>query len=201
MNWKILLWTLLLSLLLFFTLVYLGMKFQWVKGLQDKKILENDKVTLSIPLTPIKTLQDDSANKQRPTDYPETVDKPEKSTPPLHRFSHSLVGEAMPSINFSGMSLEWVIKECGRISKQVGVPADRLQQSITECTTRHFKQNAPENKYKTGDVTNADNIQSKLKKQCEENLPPDQQALFSREEMQLLIDECIVDLRKRQIDN
>ena len=201
MNWKILLWTLVLSILLFFTLVFLGMKFQWVKGLQDKKILENDKVTLSIPQTPVKTLQDDTSNKQKPADRPEKRDEVEKNTTPPRRFSHSLVGEEMPSIDFNGMSLEWVVEECRRISKQVGIPADRLNQSITECTTRHFKGNPAENQHSTDHVANSRNIRAKFKKQCKESIPIDQQALFSREEMQLIIDECIADLHKRQMEN
>jgi len=193
MKWKTLLWTLVLSILLFFTLIYLGMKFQWVKGLQDKKILENDKVTLSIPQTPVKTLQDDTSSKQKSAD--------DLETPPPRSFSHTLVGEEMPSIDFNGMSLELVVEECRRISKQVGVPADRLHQSITECTTRHFKENTPESQNKTGDTANSPNILSSLKKQCKESIPLEQQALFSREEMQLLIDECVSDLNKKQIKN
>jgi hypothetical protein len=196
MKWKTVLWTLVLSILLFFTLIYLGMKFQWVKGLQDKKILENDRVTLEIPQTPVKTLQDDTSNRKKTENHPETMDKTNKSPPPPLSFAHSLVGEKMPSIDFNGMSLERVVEECRRISKQVGVPADRLHQSVTECTTRNFKGHASTNKHTTDHVTNSRNIQSKLKKQCEASIPADQQTLFSTEEMQLLIDECIAELNK-----
>jgi hypothetical protein len=37
-----------------------------------------------------------------------------------------------------------------------------------------------------------------LRKQCKAKIPPEQRVLFSREEMQLLMDECVADLRKNK---
>ena len=53
MKYKTLFWTIVLSIFMFFILVYLGIKFQWVRALQDKKVLENEKIVLKIPKKPV----------------------------------------------------------------------------------------------------------------------------------------------------
>ena len=201
MKWKTLLWTVVLSVLIFFTLVYLGMKFQWVDALQDKKILKNEKVVLDIPKNPqieavVPALVDE---KQRSGELntveveeavvEEVADTTKEEKP---SFSYSLVGEETQLLDFTGMPLEMVVEECGRISKKVGVPAEQFNQSVNECARRNFQGRTADN------PSRSRNVKAKFRKQCKNSIPEDQQALFSPEEMKLLIDECVADLHKRK---
>jgi outer membrane biosynthesis protein TonB len=106
--------------------------------------------------------------------------------------SPSLVKEKTQLINFSGMSLERVVKECHRISKKVGIPDQQLNQSVDECSARNFQRNTTRN------VTRSRNVQTTLRRQCKAKIPPEQRVLFSPEEMKLLIDECVADLYKNR---
>lgn len=185
MKWKTLLWTIAVSVLIFFTLVFLGMKFQWVRALQDKKTLENEKVALVIPENPNpKKAKPELIEEKRTTVVAQNNDT--KNT-----FSHSLVGEETQLVDFTGMPLELVIEECRRISIKVGVPVEQFTQSVNECATLNFKGGTSE------DMMHSRNIQTDLRKQCKSTIPIKQQALFSPEEMKLIIDECIADLHKK----
>jgi hypothetical protein len=201
MKWKTLLWTLVLAVLIFFALVYLGMKFQWVRALQDKKMLENEKVTLEIPQNPQKEVVTPELvdEKQRlielnSADMDEAVAKEGRDTGEKVRkgSTYSLIGEETQLVDFTGMPLEMVLEECQRISKKVGIPAEQFKQSVNECATRNFQGRTSDN------PTRSRNIQAKFRKQCKDSIPADQQVLFSPEEMKLLIDECVVDLHKKK---
>ncbi len=186
MTWKTLFWTLVFSILIFFVMVFLGMKFQWVRALQDKKILENEKVVLKIPKAPHSI-----ASK------PELLDEknPVVATATAHikdSFAYSLIGEETQLIDFTGMPLELVREECRRISIKVGVPKERFSQSVKECAIRNFQGKI------SGNVARLRNVQTNLRKQCKNTLSSEQQALFSPEEMKLIIDECVVDLEKKK---
>lgn len=186
MKWKTLLWTIMASILIFFILVYLGMKFQWVQALQDTRRLENEKIILAIPKTsetikPILKLLDE---KERLIKL-----KAEKSN--AKSFAHTLVGEETKRINFKGMALDRVREECRRVSKKVGIPADQFKRSVSECATRNFQGRRVNN------VARSRNLQATLRKQCKQTFPADQQALFSPEEMKLLIDECVDERHKK----
>ena len=203
MKWKTLLWTVVLSIFIFFTLVYLGMKFQWVDALQDKKTLENEKVALEIPQnSPTESVVPALVNeKQRSGDLNtiavdegaiEEIGDTTKEAKPS--FSHSLVGEETQLVDFTGMPLEMVIEECRRISKKVGVPTEQFNQSVNECATRNFQGRTSDN------PSRSRNVKAKFRKQCKNSIPKDQQALFSPEEMKLLIDECVADLHKNKAE-
>ncbi|MCK5901684.1 MAG: hypothetical protein KAG28_00930 [Cocleimonas sp.] len=182
MNWKTLLWTVIISILIFFTLVFLGMKYQWVRGLQDKKVLENEKIDLQIP-------------KGKPSDTTLVAPILLDEKPPLPkkhpRFSPSLVGEETALVDFTGMPLELVVKECRRISKKVGIPEARFMQSVNECAVRNFQGRTSLH------ASRSRNVLSMFRKTCKANIPLDQQALLLPEEMKLLIDECVAE-RHRQ---
>ena len=183
MKWKTLFWTIAVSVLIFFLLVFLGMKFQWVRALQDKKTLEKEKVVLEIPKTanPVASV-------------PELLDENKSvitiTTTTKPSFSHSLVGEETQLVDFTGMPLELVIAECQRISKKVGIPVERFTQSVNECATRNFQGKTSNN------VTRSRNVKANLRKHCKNTIPPEQQAFFSPEEMKLIIDECVTDKHK-----
>ena len=202
MKWKTLLWTVALSVLIFFTLVYLGMKFQWVDALQDKKNLENEKVALEIPKNPqAEVVEPELIDEKQRSGELNTADMDEEDateeggdTPKDTKtsFSHSLIGEETQLVDFTGMPLEMVVEECRRISKKVGIPAEQFNQSANECATRNFQGRTSDNPARSR------NVQAKLRKQCKDSIPEEQQALFSPEEMKLLIDECVVDLHKKK---
>jgi len=135
MTWKTLFWTLAFSIFIFFVMVFLGMKFQWVRALQDKKILENEKVVLKIPKTPNSVeSQPELLNEKEPVVATSSATVDVKNS-----FAHSLIGEETQLIDFTGMPLELVLEECRRISTKVGVPAERFSQSVNECATRNFQ--------------------------------------------------------------
>ncbi len=186
MKWKTLFWTIAVSILMFFTLVYLGMKFQWVRALQDKKILENEKIVLEIPKEPVSVAEKPELldEKNPVTGSKNTIAKPS--------FSHSLIGEETQLIDFTGMPLELVVEECRRISKKVGIPKERFELSVNECAVRNFQGK------KAKEVTRSRNIQIGLRKQCKAAIPVEQQELFSPEEIKLLVDECIADIHQKK---
>ncbi|MCK5918380.1 MAG: hypothetical protein KAG34_08135 [Cocleimonas sp.] len=202
MKWKALLWTLALSVIIFFTLVYLGMKFQWVDALQDKKTLENEKVALEIPKTPqAEAVEPKLIHEQQRSGELNAADTGEGSTTEKRGgtpkdtkagFSHSLIGEETQLVDFTGMPLEMVVEECRRISKKVGIPVEQFNQSVNECATRNFQGRTSDNPARSR------NVQAKFRKQCKDTIPEEQQALFSPEEMKLLIDECVADLHKKK---
>jgi len=179
MKWKTLLWTMVLAVVVFFVMVFLGMKYQWVKGLQDKKTIANEKITLEIP-----------ENKTNSDVGIELVEEKERKSEDGSAFSPSLLGEETDLVDFTGMPLELVVAECRRISKKIGVPANRFTQSVNECATRNFQGKSP-NK-----MPHSRNVMAGLRKQCKGRIPYEQQALLSPEEMKLLIDECVADLDK-----
>jgi hypothetical protein len=185
MKWKTLLSTIAVSILIFFTLVFLGMKFQWVRALQDKKILENEKVTLVIPKNP-----SPKTSKPELIDEKELVVATDTTTDAKNGFSHSLVGEETQLVDFTGMPLELVAEECKRISIKVGVPTEQLTESVNECTTHNFQGRIAE------DATDSRNVKANLRKQCKTAIPIEQQELFSPEEMKLIIDECVADTQQ-----
>ena len=179
MKWKTLLWTVVLAVVVFFVMVFLGMKYQWVQGLQDKKTIPNEKIALEIPAN--KTNDGESG--------PALVEEKERKSEDGSAFSPSLLGEETDLVDFTGMPLELVVTECRRISKKIGVPADRFTQSVNECTTRNFQGKSP------SQMAHSRNVMAGLRKQCKGRIPYDQQALFSPEEMKLLIDECVAGLK------
>ena len=187
MKWKTLFWTIAVSILIFFVLVFLGMKFQWVRALQDKRILENEKIALEIPKNPPLLVE-----------KPELVDEKKpiaenKTTEIKRSFPYALIGEEAQLVDFTGMPLELVVEECRRISKKVGVPKKRFTLSVNECATRNFQGKTSEE-----EGGRSRNVQIGLRKQCKEAIPTEQQELFSPEEIKLLVDECIADLHKKK---
>ena len=179
MKWKTLLWTVVLAVVIFFMVVFLGMKYQWVQGLQDKKTIPNEKIALEIPTS--KTSAGGAA--------PALIEEKERKSEDGSAFSPSLLGEETDLVDFTGMPLELVVAECRRISTKIGVPVDRFTQSINECATRNFQGKSP------GEMAHSRNVMAGLRKQCKGRIPYDQQALYSPEEMKLLIDECVAGLK------
>ena len=179
MKWKTLLWTIVLAVLIFFVVVFFGMKYQWVQALQNKKTIPNEKIELKIPETNAVTT-------------PTLVDEKVRVSKGSGEFSPSLLGEETDIVDFTGMPLELVVKECRRISKKIGVPEDRFAQSVNECAARNFQGKAPEQ------MAHSRNVMAGLRKQCKGRIPYAQQTLFSPEEMKLLIDECVADLMKQK---
>ncbi len=179
MKWKTLLWTIVLAVLIFFVMVFLGMKYQWVQALQNKKTIPNEKIELEIPET------DEIVT-------PTLVDEKVRVNKDGNAFTPSLLGEETDIVDFTGMPLELVVKECRRISKKIGVPEDRFAQSVNECATRNFQGKSPEQ------MAHSRNVMAGLRKQCKGRIPYAQQTLFSPEEMKLLIDECVADLMKQK---
>ena len=190
MKWKTLLSTIGFSVLIFFILVFLGMKFQWVRALQDKKILENEKIALVIPENPSPKISKPALiDEKELTVAANTEDA--TALPKKNSFSHSLVGEETQLVDFTGMPLELVAEECKRISKKVGIPSEQFIESVNECTTRNFQGRISE------DVTRSRNVQANLRKRCKTAIPIEQQELFSPEEMKLIIDECVADIHNK----
>ncbi|HIO92202.1 MAG TPA: hypothetical protein EYG68_05065 [Leucothrix mucor] len=175
MKWKALLWTVVLAAVVFFVLVFLGMKYQWVQALQDKRTIPNEKVELAIPEHSVE---------------PELVEEQARPSENGNAFSPSLLGEETDVVDFTGMPLELVVAECRRISTKIGVPANRFTQSVNECAAQNFQGKAAE------DMSRSRNVNAGLRKQCKGRIPYEQQALFSPEEMKLLIDECMANLDK-----
>lgn len=197
MKWKTLFWTAGISVFIFFLLVYFGMKYQWVQALQDKKTLENEKVTLEIPENdgpeaPVKPeLLDEKAPASVGNDPQANLGVDQEANKPKG-FEPSLLGEETDVVDFTGMPLELVVEECRRISTKVGVPEERFNQSVNECAARNFQGKATE------DSKQARIDQAALRKQCKQGIPDEQQALLAPEEMKLLIDECVLELKRKQ---
>ena len=179
MKWKTLLWTVVLAVVLFFVMVFVGMKYEWVKGLQDKKNIPNEKISLEIPANDI----NDSESTLT------LVEEKERKNEDGSAFSPSLLGEETDIVDFTGMPLELVVAECRRISTKIGVPASRFTQSVNECTARNFQGKPSSQK------VHSRNVMAGLRKQCKGRIPYDQQVLFSPEELKLLIDECVAELK------
>lgn len=192
MKWKTLLLTVSISVAIFFLLVYLGMKFEWVKALQNKKTIKNEEVELAIPNKSLDQPIEKPALENEPDVAPQAVTNDGVGANDKNKFTPSLIGEETAVVDFTGMPLELVVEECRRISRKVGVPREQFNQSINECAVRNFQGRT------SNDVTRSRNINAGFRQQCRKVIPVDQQELLSPEEMKLLVDECVADMHHKR---
>lgn len=164
----------LLGIVVFFSAIYLGMKYNWVSS--SKPNAEESEV-IQQTLNP----------------------KPEVNSPPVNTLekngngvSPELIGEidiedkgkVLGELN---LSIEEVVSLCQNLSQSIGVPEEKLEQSINECVDRnslHLRKEGPI-------VDNERELL--LREQCD--IAITQKEFLSDEEITMLIDECVASMR------
>lgn len=171
MNFKALLWTSLMAILLFFTVVYLGMKYDWVNEAKPK-YTSSDAIKnpiTSAPSTPNNRLTTQAGNGIKP----KLIDE----APVI------VEGQTLGS---SKLTIEEVVTECQSIATSVGIPEQQFDQAVLECIDRnsnHLKSEQNQLNERT----------QRIQEQCDMAIT--QKEFLSAEEIKILIDECVASMQ------
>ncbi|PID46260.1 MAG: hypothetical protein CSB47_04860 [Proteobacteria bacterium] len=174
MKLKSLIWTILIATLLFFTIVYLGIKYEWVneakpKYPQNTKIQQEKIGTLLLPETDTGKSAAETGNGTQP----ELI---EEVPVPLH-------GDQLGS---STLSIEEIVTQCQNIATSVGIPEQQFDQAVLECIDRNSAHLKTEQ-------TIVDERVERIRRQCD--LAITQRELLSTEEIKMLVDECVASMQ------
>jgi len=180
MNLKWLFWTGLLAVVVFFSAIYFGIKYDWVSGsqpsasststIQKKTISQPSLKQPSLPKAVINSVVESPGNGVKP----ELIDETD------------FVSEDQNLLGSSELTIDEVVAQCQSLSESIGVPQQRLEQAINECVDRNSRHLA-------SDEESIDSEREMLiREQC--NVAITQRDLFSDEEVKLLVDECVASM-------
>lgn len=174
MKLKSLLWTVLLAIVVFFSVVYFGIKYNWVhqaspKYTQSEAVQGFENKGLPLPSeTPTTTNRENNGPKARLIG-----EKP-------------LTPEAPMTLGSDTLTIEEVVSQCHDLASSVGMPSQRFDQAVMECVNRNST-------HLTGDNTVFNERDIRVREQCE--LAITQKELLSTEEIKILTDECVASMQ------
>lgn len=174
MNLKWLFGTGLLATVIFFSVIYFGMKYNWVTGSSPSNA-NNSQIRLKVDKT-----QDSQKNQ-----HTKALEKSDGSAG-LELIDEEIV-EPLESINSLGstdLTIEDIVAQCQRMSQSVGIPESKLEQAIIECVDRNSRHLNAE--------TPLDEREMRVREQC--NIAITQKDLLSTEEVKMLVDECVASM-------
>ena len=170
MNLKWLFGTGLLATVIFFSVVYFGMKYNWVSGSNPSASTNSKQNKLKI---------DKSQNTL--SRLPETLEKKDSSAGlELIDEEPTEPTEGLSNLGSSELAIEDIVAQCQRLSQSVGIPESKLEQAIIECVDRNSRHLTTENP--------ANERDERIREQC--NIAITQKDLLSDEEVKMLVDEC-----------
>jgi len=180
MKLKWLFWTVLLAIIVFFSVIYFGVKYDWVSSSQPKRSNAAANQQKSTP---------QSAVKESDPIYPEIKNAPVSSgngVKPELIDEEVEVSKGQSELGSADLTIDQVVAQCQSLSETIGVPQQRLEQSISECVDRNSRHLVGDKK-----PVNSER-QSLIREQC--NVAITQQELLSNEEIKLLVDECVASM-------
>ena len=174
MNLKWLFGTGLLATVIFFGVIYFGMKYDWVNGSSPSAAKTNNQIKLKI-----------DKSQDTPSLTPKTLEKSDSSAG-LELIDEEVVEsiDSLDSLGSSDLSIEDIVAQCQRMSQTIGVPESKLEQAIIECVdrnSRHLTNEKP-----------VDDREMRVREQC--NIAITQKDLLSNEEIKMLVDECVASM-------
>lgn len=183
MKFKWIFWTLVIAAIVFFSVVYFGIKYNWVNQAapkyQTSDSVKQTDTTGTLPLG-VPTLENDS---QALTTTPNAGNgvKPELlDEEPVAAVDSQILGSA-------SLNIEQIVDQCHSIATNVGIPAAQFDQAVLECIERnsqHLNDGAPE-------VLSEREVL--IREQCD--LAITQKELLSEAEVKILIDECVASMQ------
>ena len=164
--------------MLFFSVVYFGMKYNWVNGSPSTSRSKSD-TTLQIPqtnnqdnvTTSNNSTQENAISPDSNIKKPELIDEAELS-------SERLLGD-------STLTIEEVVSQCQSRSAAVGIPDEKLEQAIIECVDRNSS-------HLLTDSSEHSDGSKLIREQC--NMAITQKELLSDDEIKMLVDECVASM-------
>ncbi len=178
MNLKWLFWTGLLAIIVFFSAVYFGIKYDWINSQSEPKN------TAEIKLSSEPEMKNSSSARTKILGRSESSGsgglKPELIDEEVSTSEESKV------LGSSELSIEEVVSQCQILSETIGVPQEKLEQSISECVDRNSGHLSAE-----GDPVDNQRA-TMIREQC--NMAITQKELLSNEEIKLLVDECVASM-------
>ncbi|RVU84458.1 hypothetical protein EOL70_09340 [Leucothrix sargassi] len=175
MTLKSITWAIILGLIVFFTAIYLGIKYEWVQDAEPKlsssaNVTQSDTVGTVAQEASSPLLLDENEKS------PELIDEPETTSTPL-------------SLGSTELSIEEIVSQCQTLTQSIGVPEAQVEQATMECINR----NSTHLTQQTESVTDNNEIQ-KIREECDSALV--QRELLSEEEIKILLDECVASASK-----
>lgn len=181
MKLKWLFWTGMFAIGVFFSVVYFGMKYNWVSGskpaLTTTLLNENEKTSSPAIATDqadetLSSVSSEGANGKNPVLIDEVVTT-EKT---------NLLGSAE-------LTIQEVVAQCQSLSETIGVPEAKLEQAISECVDRNSKHLGVQD-------DKVDSRELLVREQCD--IAITQKDLLSNEEIKMLVDECVASMSNKQ---
>ena len=176
MNLKWLFGTGLLAIVIFFSAVYLGMKYNWISGSNPSTANSNTQIKLKID-------KNEEIDNQRPIVALENLD----SSAGLALIDEEVIEpvSAIDNLGSSDLTIEDIVAQCQRLSQSVGIPESKLEQAIIECVDRNSG-------HLTTEKPVDDERNQRVREQC--NIAITQKDLLSSEEIKMLVDECVASM-------
>lgn len=177
MNLKWLFGTAVLATIVFFGVVYFGMKYNWVGS--------STQTTANIKLkakdnTQSKTIK--ASKLVNNSESPRNVSGPELIDEEALDNSEGII-----TLGSSELTIDEIVSQCQRMSQSIGVPGLKIEQVVIECVnrnSRHLTTQIPEGERDT-----------LVREQC--NIAIAQNDLLSSEEIKMLVDECVASMAPR----
>lgn len=180
MNLKWVFWTGLLAILVFFSVIYFGIKYNWVgesrpntaNSSQVKKDLNSSAVISKQPSSLISS-KNTSSKLEGNGVNPELIDE-----------ATATVEEKI--LGSTDLTIGEVVSGCQSLSESIGVPENKLDQAISECIERNSSHLANE------DTQSSDERSMMVREQCD--IAITQKDLLSADEIKMLVDECVASM-------
>lgn len=174
MKLKSFLWTGLIAVFVFFSVVYFGMKYNWVdeakpKYTSSETMKKAEDTLLANPKASIHESMSQMGNGLEP----ELIDE----VP---------VAVKSQTLGSTNLTIEEVVSKCHDIATSVGIPELQFEQAVIECIDRnsfHLKHEQSELNERA----------MRIQEQC--NLAITQRELLSEEEIKILTDECVASMQ------
>jgi len=180
MNLRWVFWTGLLAFLVFFSVVYFGIKYDWVGGSTPSTSTSNQLKELNSDTK----LHTEGSQKDL-TEPPSSANKGNGVSPELiDEAAVDVEGNALGSPN---LTIEEVVTACQNVSESIGVPEDRTEQAVSECVDRNSRHLTAGNK-------TASQREVMIKEQCRVAIT--QKQLLSENEIKMLVDECFASMTR-----
>lgn len=178
MKLKSFFWTGLIAVLLFFLVVYLGIKYDWVNEAEPKFPAKHQ----STSSTPQATQQSAASEAPQPAAVTGNGSEPELVEEPLAEPDAT----DSPLLGSTALGIEDIVTQCQNIATSVGIPAQQFDQAVLECIDRN-----------SGHLQETQNVIDertlRIREQCD--LAITQRDLLSVEEIKMLVDECVASMQ------
>lgn len=178
MNLKWVFWTGLLAILVFFGVIYFGIKYDWVNESRPSTSSNSKQVKKSLDTNAEKLSSVSSSDS--------TIPKAKRNSVNPELIDETAIPAEEKVLGSADLTIEEVVSGCQSLSEAIGIPQDKLDQAISECVDRNSGHLASEGEQSTNERDKM------IREQC--NVAITQQDLLSEGEVKMLVDECVASM-------